>query len=66
MNTIDLKLSLADINAILEVLLEAPVPGKVYLNAWFNLKNQRDAATAPSPTPASVFDAADPTDPPKE
>ena len=49
MNSIDLKLSLTDINIILEVMLEAPVPGKVYLNAWFNLKNQRDAATAPPP-----------------
>ena len=51
MNTIDLKMSLNDVNTILEVLLEAPVPGKAWLNAWFNLKNQRDAALAPPPEP---------------
>jgi hypothetical protein len=50
MNPIDLKLSLTDVNTVLEVLLEAPVPGKVWLNAWFSLKTQRDAALTPPAT----------------
>jgi len=49
MNPITVKLSVDDINTILQTMLEAPVPGKMWLNAWYSLKTQRDAALTPAP-----------------
>ena len=39
---IPLSLSLNDIDTILQLMLEAPVPGKVWMNTFFALKQQRD------------------------
>jgi hypothetical protein len=39
---IPLILSQSDIDTILQLMLEAPVPGKLWLNTFFNLRKQRD------------------------